>query len=116
MKELRAINKEEKIINCLSGWTASAQMMKEEIKDADAFLLRLNTTERRLWVMPFGKDKYSDALEMLASYERALSSLSSESIVLVRVNNLKALEKAYPNYYADTSAFINEVVRLFSET
>lgn len=111
--ELQIINDDQRILDCLSGWGASKEMFGETIKGADSFLLRLNTKERRLWIRAFPKGEYDIALEQCDIEERRNSGDPTILIVLVRVDDVNALEKAYPNYYVDTSAFVKEVKQLF---
>jgi hypothetical protein len=67
--------------------------------------LELDTIERVLRV-----NEYNNALVAVDAYnalERATEESLGLDVVLVRVESLDALRSAYPNYFADTSVFVD---------
>lgn len=68
------------------------------------FLLALNHDERRLRVTSYRKRQIAQANEEYLQAEKRLSSIGSA--VLVSVDSVEQLKRAYPNYYQDTDLFL----------
>lgn len=107
--ELRQINESEKILDCLSGWNAGTQIYGAEIGNAVTFVLSLDIKRRRLHVIPFQENETPKAREKYAREERRYGNNPDKNVVLVKVDSVKSLRKAYPNYYVDTTSFLKEV-------
>ncbi|MGI9114158.1 MAG: hypothetical protein DLM52_12275 [Chthoniobacterales bacterium] len=74
-------------------------------------LLQLDVSERKLQIKNFKRVELEEAT-------RQADDLESEGdldVVLVKVGTLKQLRRAYPNYFADTTLFL-EHVRTVMET
>jgi hypothetical protein len=55
---------------------------------------------------------YSDAViaaEEYSALERAIEGETGKDVVLVRVEAVTSLRRAYPNYFLDTTAFVDSV-------
>jgi hypothetical protein len=63
----------------------------------------LNTTENTIAVRGF--QNWKDAWETITEMDK--SKRADIDAVVVRVNSIKNLRAAYPNYYADTHDFLN---------
>lgn len=88
-----------------------ALRQKEEIdiEGAHYFLLRLEPRENRILVTGFKRSELELAQIRYQEVERELSSAAGDDVVLVSTDSMDALKRAYPNYFADTHAFINAV-------
>ena len=75
-----------------------------DLKGSGYYLLQLNTTSSppRLAVKGY---KVSD-LKIAMSHSTEAEKNPDLNVVLVAVSSLKTLRRAYPNYYADTEAFL----------
>jgi len=110
--ELREIERQEGILRYLSTWNvAIKQLEKSSFQGARAFLLKLDPTIGQLEVTAFSKDQLRLAQNQYDWIERMYINDSKIQIVLVSVDSIDALRKAYPNYYADTTEFIKAVKR-----
>jgi hypothetical protein len=72
-------------------------------------LLTLNLAERKLNGRPF---KANEAYASQQAYDKAEKDNESNpnaQVVLVSVEDVDSLRKAYPNYYVDTKGFMDEV-------
>jgi len=112
-RELREIAEQEKIIECLTAWNDTIRQLEltPNARRARAFLLVLNPAKMFLEVTPFGKDQFTKAQESYQRAEKAYENDKQVQVVLVSVDSLDALRRAYPNYYADTTEFIKAVIR-----
>lgn len=103
-KEIRRLANTLSVEDTLSGWGYAIQTIaKEPAGDVSAYLLVLNSEERTLETTAFATDEMKDATEMYLEMEK---TRPESQAVLVSVESLAALRTAYPNYYLDTSAFV----------
>ena len=101
-KELHGYKSEMTI---LEGFKAATEMLVGE--EGQVFLLRLDTEKRNLNVKRFPQQAMSLAQEAYLAVEKENKGNSTVQAVLVSVDSLKALRKAYPNYFGDVTAFVN---------
>jgi len=101
--ELRRATKGLRVRHRLRGWTSALkQFPRKNIKAFKWLLLVLNITEQTTNVTGYAnRNEASRAVE-----EIELSKRPELDAVLVWVNDISALQTAYPNYYADTREFL----------
>ncbi|WP_198030212.1 RelA/SpoT domain-containing protein [Bradyrhizobium sp. Tv2a-2] len=80
--------------------------------DNHYFLLEMNPTQRSIEVTTFKFGESTLANQKYLEVERKLKDIPGAEAVLVSVDSLDAVRKAYPNYFLDTEVF----VRLIRET
>lgn len=114
VEELRATAKDQNILQCLVAWGNTIKLLEKEtdtpLRDFPnpyMFLLNLDTKKEALTVTAFRKDQLKDAEARYLIAEK--QSGESTQVVLVSVESLGALRKAYPNYFADTTDFVAAV-------
>jgi len=97
------LTRDLKVRQLLKGWTDAVRTLpKSTIKEANWLLLVLDITGKTIKVTGFTSRK--KASEELAEIET--KGNKEIDAVLVWVNSINALKSAYPNYYADTAAFL----------
>ncbi len=108
--ELRALYKSLNVNNVLRGWAVitkvTAEDTHEEIREAAMYLLVLNPETFSTSLFPYVKEKMAEANAHYAQVEKDNPNLQA---VLVSVDSVAALRTAYPNYFLDTTAFLQEV-------
>ncbi len=109
VEELRAIEEKEQIILTLTGWNESIKQQDVVAQDASAFLLVLNTSEKTLQITPFAEHEMLFAQTAYIAKEKSTEKSPEIQVVLVSVDTVSALKRAYPNYYVDTTVFIKAV-------
>jgi putative GTP pyrophosphokinase len=103
IRELRAAATELRVTQRLHGWADMLRTLpRQHIKNFKYLLLVLNTTENTIAVKGFQNRR--EAGDAIAEIEQ--SKRTDLDAVLVWVNSIKNLRAAYPNYYADTTAFL----------
>lgn len=123
-KELYSmIKKREKeldVISKLNQWT-------ELIRDIDSiktktgahlFLLKLDINLKKLSISSYSDRQESRALKEYAEFERDIYRKKGYDVLLVGVDMLKNLKKAYPNYFLDTKEFIiflNKILNKYND-
>lgn len=75
------------------------------------FLLHLKPKENKLLISAFKKNASRLANEQYLDIEKGIPPESDEEAVLVSVDSLALLKRAYPNYFLDTKIFAGEVER-----
>lgn len=75
------------------------------------FILHLRPKESELVVSAYQKNQSQLASEKYLEIEERIVPGSEEEAVLVSVDSIVSLKKAYPNYFLDTKAFAHEVNR-----
>jgi hypothetical protein len=82
-----------------------------EQPDAYFYLLTVDVGARSLHIDPFRKDQAVAAQKAYDAAEKRTEKDESIQVVLVSVEDIAALRKAYPSYYVDTKDFIAAVER-----
>lgn len=81
-------------------------LTKQNEKAAHYYLLELNTVRSELKISGFGRNSGPKAQQEYQEAEKRTKENCELDVVLVSVDSLSALEKAYPNYFADTRMFV----------
>jgi hypothetical protein len=102
--ELRELTRELKVRQRLRGWTDALRTLpKRSTDNAKWLLLVLDVSGKTIKVTGFvDRKRASDELAKIET-----SGDSEIDAVLVWVNSINELKNAYPNYYADTAAFLD---------
>lgn len=79
-------------------------------------LLVLDSKSMALSIKPFSKDKLEQAVDELKSIESGLEKGGDIEAVIVSAGPVSDLNRAYPNYFLDTHAFIRVVQNMIRRT
>jgi hypothetical protein len=102
--ELRELTKALKVRQRLRGWTSAIkQLPRRNTSNAKWLLLVLDVEKNTIKVTGYSDRKVASAA--VAELEKS-GGLGPLDAVLVWVSSVKDLRRAYPNYYADTGAFL----------
>jgi Region found in RelA / SpoT proteins len=85
---------------------ALPQMSLEQQSRAYYYLLRLNAQTGELTVEGFAKTESGEASARYLEIEKEVRTTPGLDAVLVSVDSLSVLERAYPNYFGDTRVFV----------
>lgn len=108
--EIREIVNNENMIGLLHGYSEMVSFAEDTVVEkAAVYLLVLDLETRKLKVSIFPKDLLVKAQERYAELEKQYESNRKFDVVLVSVDSIAALRKAYPNYYSNTREFIKFV-------
>lgn len=103
-RELRELTRALRVRQRLRGWTrALNRLPKREMVDAKWILLVLDVSNDTIQTTGFSDPK--KAVQAVAAIEKSAQAPQLDA-VLVGVSSIKSLRNAYPNYYADTAAFV----------
>lgn len=108
VKELSALANGLKVVDRLSGYSMAMQVIEDMKGKARFVILELDTVEKMLRIEDYNNQIV--AAEAYSALERAAADSPGRDVVLVRVDSVEALRSAYPNYFADTSVFVDSLM------
>lgn len=101
------LNEKHKILSLLSGLSVSISYIDKKNKN-DFFILELDFNTNKLKVSTPNSEE--EAKYIYAGKEQDIKMRKEEKdVVLVSGENMKAIEKAYPNYFLDSKKFIKYI-------
>lgn len=104
---IKEMAKSLQVVTKLSTYSAALQYGEEpQQTEAYYFLLALNPVDDTLDVRSYRRNELPVATADYLEMEKKLASIAGAQTVLVAADSLKALRKAYPNYYLDTDLFV----------
>jgi len=110
VKELRALVEELQVQTVLTGWGTGVKVISERAKGAaHSYLLILDSKERNIRHIGFAKNELPEAQRRYLAAEEESAGKPWIQAVLVSVDSVSALRRAYPNYYLDSQAFSQAV-------
>jgi hypothetical protein len=110
VRELRSIEAELHVKSLLLTWSvAVSHYLPKRAADAYWFLMRLTPEMNSVLIETFKKDESLRAFDEYVSAEKPKRDAPSTQVVLVSVDSINTLQEAYPNYFADTKAFVQQL-------
>jgi len=108
--QLRAIAHELNVLGKLASYHVALEMTNEAPgAKSNYFLVELQPSEHRVAVTKFARREVERATEEYLRSEKALAGVAGSQAVLVSVESIEALKRAFPNYFVDTRRFIEAV-------
>ncbi|WP_180379391.1 RelA/SpoT domain-containing protein [Campylobacter porcelli] len=104
-EEIKKLDEKYQILALLSGLNVVCDNIEKKEKADNLYLMVLDTKDGILKLSAFGKGQ----LELAKNIYQSLETNDSTQSVLVSVDSVKKLKRAYPNYFLDAKHFIKEV-------
>jgi ppGpp synthetase/RelA/SpoT-type nucleotidyltranferase len=103
------------VIDRLSAYGAVLQQVEQQLKPTKkhTFLLELDLEEKILHVKSY--DDPAVAAQSYSRAERETEGNPEKDVVLVSADSVTSLRRAYPNYFLDTSAFLDSLKEAIGE-
>jgi len=114
--ELKMLAGQLNVENRLNGYANALQTIEQQTGRAHYYLLQLEPQTSKLTVRGFQRDELPAAQAFYLDAERSLKQNPGMDAVLVSVDSLAALQRAYPNYFADTRVFVELLRQALSGT
>jgi hypothetical protein len=89
---------------CRGQYGAALQELEKNLQTAHYFLLTLDPATKKLEISGYPKMDLEKASNDYLSLEKTIKGTSKDA-VLVSVDSITALRRAYPNYFLDTNVF-----------
>lgn len=129
-RTLARLTKQLDVVNKLTAYRSALKATEKiDSKAAGYFLLVLLPDQPKLQILAFSRRNAEAAYKEYEKYERRLpllaragqlslfpelSEYSGAQVVLVGAESFKSIRESYPNYYLDTSIFLQKVDRFVS--
>jgi hypothetical protein len=105
--ELRKLAKELDVKRRLQAYGDTLMALGDtDTADGHYFLMALEPQLDTITIRAFAKDQLDGATKEYLRVERSLDEAAGAEAVLVSVESITALKRAYPNYFLDTRAFL----------
>ncbi len=109
VKELNELYGRLKVADALSGWSAAVNMLKNRPGKAESYLLVLDANDFLIDITGFKEGERAKAITKYSEKEKEIEGKPNMQAVLVSVDSVKNLRRAYPNYFLDTRVFLDTV-------
>ena len=111
IEEIRIYRNRLSVNSVLNAFGTAVDVLPEESakENAKYYLLHLDASQKKIFVKGFTKEELTQASQAYLQLERKISEDPASEAVLVSVDSLKSLRRAYPNYFLDTRRFIDAV-------
>ena len=112
LAELRMRARDLDVERRLEAYGHALQTLEDQsIPGAHFFLLALDPVANTITIRGFKRSELERATAQYLEVERALDASTGAEAVLVSVDSIAALKRAYPNYFLDTQSFLIAVRR-----
>jgi hypothetical protein len=112
IRELKSLATQLNVVTTLRSWSfAMKNLSKAADPEAVLFLLILNTAQYSYSWQAYKRSQIKEAQREYLDVEKKLESVPGSQAVLVSADSMEAVRAAYPNFYADTSAFVNALMK-----
>ena len=101
-----------KVFDLLRSFTIAARHAME--KREGFYLLRLNTRKKIISIQFVPSELLLEAYEDYRRIEQEIAEDPTRDVVLVSADSLKDLKLAYPNYFADTRLFLDNLKKVLA--
>jgi len=110
VKKTKELLKELDVINKLNAFAVSSQLVGGE--KGDFYILILDTEAKKINYSIYEKSNIEKATNDYLKIEKETEDDPSKDVVLVSADSIKGLKRAYPNYFADTGAFVKTMLKV----
>ena len=111
--ELRVYAKKLDVLHRLETYGNALKTMDASLGDAQYYLLKLDPVLNQIEVIGFKKNQLDEASNAYLDIEQKLSNEGAEA-VLVSVESVQTLKRAYPNYFLDTKVFSSLISKIIT--
>jgi hypothetical protein len=112
---MKGDKKAEFVLNCGMAW-AQPEFERDKVNRAGEvfFLLQLDLNARTVRTTSFLKAQVGEAQEKYLEVEKTNKDKPEMQTVLVSVDSIDALRKAYPSYYLDITEFVKVLNKILA--
>ncbi len=116
LRELRDLTKRLNVMDTLNTYaTVLGVPQHPTLREASYFLMKLQPTQNRVQVTGFRSNQLQEATQQYLATERTIVGNTGEQAVLVSVDSLKNLRRAYPNYFLDARVFTDSLHQVLAK-
>lgn len=109
-EEIRHFENELQVSTVLTMYQQAISVAKDGARKGDHYyLLVLEPSKQQMSVHGFKRSQIIQASQMYLDVEESIANTPGSEAVLVSVDSINSLERAYPNYFLDTTMFLREL-------
>ncbi|VVB77244.1 Region found in RelA / SpoT proteins [uncultured archaeon] len=116
--EVKRLERKLNVIKLMNGWRKAINVFNQAARQDPKFkffLLQLDIQREILNVFAYTKNEEGRAIEEYSRYEQKNNGQKEFDVVLVGIDNVKDLKKAYPNYFVDTNEFLRYLTAIVNK-
>jgi putative GTP pyrophosphokinase len=113
-EKIREKEKELRVITKMEEWTKSFKEFENSKKNADLFLLELDTLLKKITITQYSKREEEKAIKDYAEAEKKIYGKKEYDVVLVGADSFVDLKNAYPNYFLDIKEFLKYLKKIIA--
>ncbi len=110
LREIRELSSDLRVLPLLQSYNATLEHVGRQ-RDMKYFLVHLRPDDAKVELVGFRAHESQMANDRYTRLEATIPANSRDQVVLVSVESVAALKRAYPNYFLDTTMFVREVQR-----
>lgn len=104
-KIIKAMNEKLEVLDKLAGFSAAMDVINTKKHTGEYYLLVLDSLNKHVGITIYNKRDFSQALTDYSKIEVEVINGKKVEPVLVSASSVRALKKAYPNFFLDTNEF-----------
>lgn len=113
--KIKNLDKKHNIITSLNALAISSKHIENQAnKQNYYFIMELDLQEHQIRITGYKKSDLDKARKYYDFIEEQSRINTNIDVVLISLDNIRLLKKAYPNYYLDCNAFIKEIQKEIS--
>ena len=116
--QIKKKEEELQVIKIMGGWAQAVQVFEKASKEKPNlrfFLLELDIIGEKLNITGYPEGQEEKAIAKYAKAEKRNQGKREYDVVLVGVDATNDLRKAYPNYFADTKEFLENLKKILNK-
>lgn len=103
------------VLEKLTGFAAAAKIIQNSKRHRFYHLIILDTDKKTIELKSFAKDDFENAQTEYSKAERRAIEGEKIEPVLVAAGSMVSLKRAYPNFFLDTTEFVNKVREIINK-
>lgn len=111
VKEIKELDEKLRIIEKLKTYSVITDFAESIEQKTGRFLLLLDVNKQSIQIKHFRNEELKEATEEYIKLEQTHQE-ENVDIVLIEAKSIQELKKGYPNYFADSTAFIEQLSSL----
>ncbi len=112
IKEVRQNIENIQLLEKLQNFTIVSQHLNDD-SQGKYLLLKMNFKQKVIEIVRYAEAKFEQANDDYLKMEEDNNGNQAVEVVLVSIQDVKKLSQSYPNYFMDTTEFINNLKLLF---
>lgn len=116
VSELRDHARSLDVANRLQAFGTALKSHEHQLKNNHYYLIEVNSSRKEVSVTGFKQKESDRATAEYLAVEKRLRDAPTSDAVLVSVDSMDSLRRAYPNYFLDTGVFVNLLNEIISPT